>query len=78
MYLDRCGYLVIVSWCFVCVGFMVGENCLARCWYSGCNLIVLGIKYILHLFLCGFGWVCNKFGIGPGLDSMSPHSISMS
>ena len=32
-----------------------------------------GIKYILFLFLCGDGWVCNKFGMGPGLDSMSPH-----
>ena len=28
MYFDRCGYLVIVSWCFGCVRFMVGENCL--------------------------------------------------
>ena len=31
MYFDRWGYLVIVSWCFGCVRFMVGENCSARC-----------------------------------------------
>ena len=55
---------------------MLGENCFAMCWYSGCNLIVHGIKYILHLFLCGFGCFCSRFGMGPGLGSMSPLSIS--
>ena len=40
--------------------------------------MVLGMKYILFLFLCGFGWACNKSGIGPGLDSISPHSMSRS
>ena len=55
---------------------MLGENCFAKSWYSGCSLIVHVIKYILHLFLCGFGCFCSKFGMGPGLDSMSPLSIS--
>ena len=39
---------------------------------------MFGIKYILHLFLCVGGWACNKLGMGPGLVSMSPHSISRS
>ena len=57
---------------------MLGENCFARCWYSGCSLIVQGMKYILHLILWGFGCFCSRFGIGPGLGSMSPLSISNS
>ncbi len=55
---------------------MLGENCFAKCWYSGCSLIVHVIKYILLLFLCGFGCFCSKFGMGPGLGSMSSLSIS--
>ena len=56
---------------------MIGENCFARCWYSGCNLIVHSIKYLLHLFLCVVGCVCRMLGMGPGLVSMSPlRSIS--
>ena len=38
---------------------MMGENVFANCWYSGCSLIVHGIKYILFLFLCGAGCVCS-------------------
>lgn len=49
---------------------MMGEMILAMCWYLGYNLIVHGIKYILYMFLC----VSRMFGIGPGLNSMSPHS----
>ena len=51
---------------------MMGENVFANCWYSGCSLIVHGIKYILFLFLCGAGCVCSMSGMGPGLVSMSP------
>ena len=76
MYSERCGYLVVVSWCFGCAKFTLGENSLAKCWYSGWSLIVLGMKYILHLFLCAAGCVFSKLGIGPGFVSMSPHSIS--
>ena len=28
---------------------------------------------MLALRLCDVGWVCSIFGIGPGLDSISPH-----
>ena len=31
IYLDRYGYFKIVSWCFGCVRFMVGENSVAKC-----------------------------------------------
>ena len=55
---------------------MIGENCFARCWYSGCNLIVHSIKYLLHLFLCVDGCVCRILGMGPGLVSISPLSSS--
>jgi hypothetical protein len=51
----------------------MGANVFAMCWYSGCSLIVFGMKYILALFLCVAGCVCRMLGIGPGLDSMSPH-----
>ena len=54
--------------------FMIGANCLVRCWYSGCSLIVQSIKYLLYLFLCVDGCVCRMFGMGPGLVSMSPPS----
>ena len=50
----------------------MGENIFARCWYSGCSLIVHGMKYILFLFLCGVGCACSISGMGPGLVSMSP------
>ena len=53
---------------------MIGENCFARCWYSGCSLIVHSIKYILFLFLCVGGCLCSMLGMGPGLVSMSPLS----
>ena len=43
---------------------MIGENCFARCWYSGCNLIVHSIKYLLHLYLCMVGCVCRMLGMG--------------
>ena len=76
MYFERCGYLMVVSWCFGCVIFMIGENCLARCWYSGCNFIVFSIKYILHRFLCVVGCANSILGMGPGLVSISPQSIS--
>ena len=69
---------MVESWCSGCDGFMLGENFLAKCWYSGCSLIVFGIKYILHLFLCMGGWACSRLGMGPGLVSMSPHSRSIS
>ena len=39
-------------------------------------MIVHGIKYILLLFLCVDGWFSSKFGMGPGLGSMSPPHIS--
>jgi hypothetical protein len=45
----------------------------AMCWYSGCNFIVFGIKYVLALFLCVTGCVRRISGIGPGLGSISPH-----
>ena len=77
MYLDRYGYYVIMSRCFGCVKFMIGENCFARCWYSGCNLIVHSMKYLLHMFLCVGGCVCRTLGMGPGLVSMSPLSNSI-
>ena len=51
----------------------MGANVFAMCWYSGCSLIVFGMKYILALLLCIAGCVCSMLGIGPGLDSMSPH-----
>ena len=35
-----------------------------------------GIKYVLFLFLCVGGCVLSKFGIGPGLVSMSPQRSS--
>ena len=54
--------------------FMSGANCLAKCWYSGCSLIVQSIKYLLLLVLCGGGCACRMFGMGPGLVSMSPLS----
>ena len=63
---------MVASWCFGCVMFMIGENCFAKCWYSGCNLIVHSIKYLLHLFLCVDGCSCRMLGIGPGLVLMSP------
>ena len=50
----------------------MGEKNFARCWYSGCNLIVHSMKYILFLCLCVGGCVCNRLGMGPGLVSMSP------
>jgi hypothetical protein len=53
MYLARCGNLVIVLWCLGCVRFILGENCFAKCWYSGFSLIVHAIKYILLLFCVG-------------------------
>ena len=45
----------------------------AMCWYSGCNFIVFGMKYVLAFFLCIAGCVCKMSGIGPGLGSISPH-----
>ena len=51
---------------------MIGENFFANCWYSGCSLIVHGMKYILFLFLCAVGCACSMSGMGPGLVSMSP------
>ena len=54
----------------------MGENCFAKCWYSGCNLIVLGIKNILDLLRCMGGNVFNRSGMGPGLVSMSPPNNS--
>ena len=66
--------MIVVSWWFGCVMFIIGENCFARCWYSDCNLIVHSIKYLLYLFLCVDGCVCRILGMGPGLVSMSPQS----
>ena len=54
----------------------MGEKVFARCWYSGCNLIVHSMKYILFLCLCVDGCVCSKLGMGPGLVSMSPLNSS--
>ena len=51
---------------------MIGENCCAKCWYSGCSFIVHSMKYLLHRFLCVDGCVCRMLGMGPGLVSMSP------
>ena len=67
---------MIVFWWFGCVRFITGENDFARCWYSGCSLIVHGTKYLLHLFLCVDGCACSMLGMGPGLVSMSPLRIS--
>ena len=55
---------------------MMGENCFAKCWYSGCNFIVHSIKYFLHMFLCVDGYFCRILGIGLGLVSMTPLSSS--
>ena len=63
-----------MSWCSGCVRFIIGENCFAKCWYSGFNLMVHSMKYILHLFLCVDGCVWRILGMGPGLVSMSPLS----
>jgi hypothetical protein len=63
---------------FRCVVFKHGANFFAKFWYSGCSFIVHGIKYVLFLFLCDVGCVLSKFGIGPGLVSMSPESSSSS
>ena len=68
---------MIVSWCFGCVMFRMGENCVAKCWYSGSNLIVHSIKYFLHMFLCEEGCIWSILGMGPGFVSMSPLSISI-
>jgi len=51
----------------------MGANVFAMCWYSCCSFIVFGMKYMLALFLCVAGCVYRMLGIGPGLDSMSPH-----
>lgn len=50
-----------------------GLKLVARCWYSGWNLIVLGMKYVACRLLLVVGCVCIIFGIGPGLASISPH-----
>ena len=63
-----------MSWCLGGVRFIIGEDCFAKCWYSGCNLMVHSMKYILHLFLCVDGCVWRILGMGPGLVSMSPLS----
>ena len=54
---------------------------LAMCWYSGCNFIVFGMKYVLAIFLCVAGCVRRILGIGPGLgrrtqDLLQKHAIS--
>ena len=67
---------MIVSWCLGCVRLIIGENCVARCWYSGSSLIVHSMKYILHLVLYDGGCVCSRLGMGPGFVSMSPLRIS--
>ena len=67
--------MVVARW-FGCVRFMLGEKSFARCWYSGSNLIVHSMKYILHLFLCVGGCDCSMLGMGPGFVSISPLSIS--
>lgn len=58
------------SWC---VFWKKGLNVLARCWYSGWNLIVLGKKYVVCLCLWAVGCDCIILGIGPGLGWISPH-----
>ena len=69
---------MFVWWCSGWVVFSIGANELAMCWYSGCSFIVLGIKYVLALFLCVVGCVRRMLGIGPGLGSISPHCNSAS
>ena len=44
MYFERWGYSMDAVIWFGCVVFKHGENCFARCWYSGCSFIVQGIK----------------------------------
>ena len=56
--------------------FRVGENLCAKCWYSSCDFIVHGMKYILLLCLCEDGCLARMFGMGPGLASLSPHRRS--
>ena len=69
----------MITWgCSGCVFLSMGANVFAMCWYSGCNFIVFGIKYILALFLCVAGCVYRTLGIGPGFLSMSPHFINSS
>ena len=63
---------MISGGCSGCVCFSVGANVFAMCWYSGCSVIVFGIKYVLAFF-CVTGCVRKISGIGPRLSSMSPH-----
>ena len=51
---------------------MMGENVYANCWYSGCSVIVHGMKYSLLLFLCGVGCPCSISSMSPRLVLMFP------
>ena len=43
---------MIIWGCSGCVILSMGANVVAMCWYSGCNFMVFGIKYVFALFLC--------------------------
>jgi hypothetical protein len=58
------------------VDLSIGANLLDKCWYSGCNLIVQGMKYVLHRLLWDGGCCSRRLGIGPGFCSISPHFSS--
>ena len=67
VYRYKWGNEVIICACKGCKFWKIGANVWARCWYSGWNLIVLGIKYISCLLLWVVGCVLSMSGIGPGL-----------
>ena len=51
MYWYKYGSESIVCVCSGCEVWKMGLNVLARCWYSGWSLIVVGIKYVVCLLL---------------------------
>ena len=44
VYLYKWGNEIMVCACKGCKGLKIGANAWAKCWYSGWNLIVVGIK----------------------------------
>ena len=41
--------------CRGCVFWNSGLKLVARCWYSSCSFIVIGIKYVVYRLLCAVG-----------------------
>ena len=62
IYEERLGNILEVLiwlWWFI---FSRGENVCVMCWYSGCNFIVDGMKYVLDLCLCAGGCSLSMLG----------------